>query len=210
MKGRRIHYSAAELAWLEANRLLPIGDYHRAFEGKFGRADVTAANLNSLRKRMGWKTGRSGRFEKGQASWNKGKPHPARGRSASTQFNPGVRRGKAAEIYKPIGSERMSKDGYLVRKVNDGMPMQARWRAVHLIRWEAIHGPLPKGMCLKSLDGDKANTDPSNWTMLPRAILPRLNGRFGRKYDGAPAELKPVIMAIAKLEHGAREARKRA
>jgi hypothetical protein len=39
-------------------------------------------------------------------------------------------------------------------------------------------------------------------------MAPRLNGRFGRGYDAAPAELKPIILATAKLEHAAREARK--
>ncbi|QIG80073.1 hypothetical protein [Stakelama tenebrarum] len=48
---------------------------------------------------------------------------------------------------------------------------------------------------------------PDNWTMIPRAMLPRLNGRFGRNYDAAPTDLKPTILAIAELEHRAREAR---
>lgn len=102
----------------------------------------------------------------------------------------------------------MSKDGYRERKVNDDLPLQRRWRAVHLVEWEAINGPLPAGHALKCLDGDKTNTAPSNWQLIPRALLPRLNGRFGRDYDHAPAELKPTIMATAKLEHRLREIRK--
>lgn len=49
--------------------------------------------------------------------------------------------------------------------------------------------------------GDPANPDPSNWELVSRGVLPRLNGQKGRRYDTAPAELKPTIMAIAKLEH---------
>lgn len=78
--------------------------------------------------------------------------------------------------------------------------MQSRWRGVHLLNWEQQHGPVPKGMCLKCL-GERRNTDPSNWELVPRALLPRLNGKSGRRYDHAPAELKPTIMAVAKLEH---------
>lgn len=63
-------------------------------------------------------------------------------------------------------------------------------------------------MCLKCLSDDKTNCDPSNWELIPRALLPRLNGRFGRNYDDASPELKPVILAVAKLEHQARERRK--
>lgn len=61
---------------------------------------------------------------------------------------------------------------------------------------------------LKCLDGDKLNCAPSNWIAVPQGMLPRLNGNSGRDYDKAPAELKPTILAIAKLEHKAREARK--
>ncbi len=42
----------------------------------------------------------------------------------------------------------------------------------------------------------------------PFAQLGRLNGRFGRGYDAAPAELKPTILAVTELEHQARTARK--
>jgi hypothetical protein len=63
---------------------------------------------------------------------------------------------------------------------------------------------VPEGCALKCLDGNKRNTDPANWEAVPRELLPRLNGRFGRGYDAAPAEIKPVIMATAKLEYAAR------
>lgn len=152
--------------------------------------------------------GRTGRYEKGATPINKGVPcEPGRGgrhpNARATQFTKGERRGVAIKLYKPIGTERLSKEGYLEQKVHDGMPLQSRWRAVHLIRWEAIHGSIPEGMCLKCL-GDKRDTDPSNWEAVPRALLPRLNGRFGRGYDHAPADLKPTIMVVTKLEHRAR------
>ena len=66
--------------------------------------------------------------------------------------------------------------------------------------WQQAHGPIPEGMALKCKT-DRLNTDPSNWELIPRALLPRLNGRFGRGYDQAPDELKTTIMAVAKLEH---------
>jgi hypothetical protein len=210
MKGVWIKYSAAEMAWLGANRTLPIRDYHAAFCAEFGR-DVSAGNLHALRKRNGWKTGRTGCFEKGQEPFNKGKPHPTRGRSGATQFKKGSRTGKAALNYQPIGTERLNEDGYLERKIHDGMPMQSRWRLVHLVEWEAINGPIPEGQCLKSIDGDRSNTDPSNWQMIPRALLPRLNGgRFKKHlaYDEAAPELRPALITIAKIDHQARELRR--
>jgi hypothetical protein len=214
VKGRRIIYSAEEMAWLEANRLRAISDYHRAFCERFGRSDVSAVNLHSLRKRKGWKTGRTGCFERGAAPFNKGvKCPPGRGgnhpNARKTQFKGGVRQGVAVKLYKPIGTERVSKDGYRERKIHDGMPLQSRWRAVHLIEWEAVNGPVPEGHALKCLDGDRANCDPSNWQAVPRALLPRLAGgnryRQVLAYDDAAPEVRPALLAIAKLEHVARK-----
>lgn len=215
MKGRAITYSAEEMVWLEANRTMVISDYHRAFCAKFGR-DVSAINLHALRKRKGWKTGRTGQFVKGQEPPNKGKPCPPgtgahHPNAVATRFKKGNRTGQANLNYQPVGTERISEDGYRERKIHDGMPMQSRWRLVHLVEWEAINGPVPEGHCLKCLDGDRLNTDPANWIAIPRGVLPRLNGGRATRtiaYDTAPAELKPAVLAIAQIDHRAQELRR--
>ena len=216
MKGRRIIYSDAELTWLEANMTMVISDYHAAFVTKFGRNDVSLANLHSLRKRKGWRTGRTGCFVKGQVAHNLGKKFaPGKGgrhpNARATQFKKGERSGVAIKLWKPIGTERVTIDGYVERKVNEGLPRKNRWKQVHRINWEAVNGPIPEGYALKCLDGDKANTDPSNWEAMPRGILARLNGgrfRSTISYDAAPDELKPLVMASAKLKHAVHERRK--
>lgn len=215
MRGKAIRYSEAEFAWLEEHRTLPISDYHADFVAQFGRADVTAANLHALRKRKGWRTGRTGHFERGQESWNKGKKcPPGKGgnhpNARRTQFRKGERTGIARENYKPIGYERISEDGYRERKVNDDLPFKDRWQMVHRIEWEAANGPIPEGHALKCLDGDRLNCDPSNWEPVPRGVLGRLNGGRCREtipYDEAPADLKPTLMASAKLKHAIQEVR---
>jgi len=209
MKGRWIHYSADELAWIKACADQPRAATHALFVEIYRRPDVSLSNFNSLCKRNGWLTGRSGQFVGGERRAD----NPSRKGFAPPGcekgwFKPGVRQGVATRLYKPIGTERLCKNGYRQRKVNDDLPLQARWRFVHLIEWEAVNGPLPEGHALKCLDNNKLNTSPSNWACIPRALLPRLNGRFGRGYDQAPDEVKPTIMAIAQLEHKAREARK--
>ncbi|WP_339760751.1 HNH endonuclease signature motif containing protein [uncultured Hoeflea sp.] len=215
MKAKRtrrtnIVYSADEMAWLEANQKLPIGEYHARFAGRFKRDDVSAANLHGLRKRKGWKTGRSGFFEKGAVPANKGKKMPFNANSAATRF----KKGQLPHNFEGAGHERIdSKDGYVILIVDEVNPWTgAATRPVHKHRWlwERVNGPVPDGHALKCLDGDKLNTDPSNWEPVPRALLPRLSGRFGRGYDDAPAELKPTIMAVTKLEHAARAKAKNA
>jgi hypothetical protein len=82
-----------------------------------------------------------------------------------------------------------------------------QWRGLHIVNWEALNGPTPKGHRLKCIDRNTLNTDASNWMAVPNGLLVRLNNphRPGRDYDTAPAELRPTIMAVAKLEHRIRE-----
>lgn len=152
----------------------------------------------SGRMRPGSSRGGATRFQKGQEPPNKGLRRPgwAPGRMAATQFKKGGRTGRAAENYQPIGTERVSKDGYQERKVHDGMPLQSRWRAVHLIRWEAINGPLPKGHALVFRDGDKANTDPRNMELVTRAELMRRNSYHNRypKEVGLLIQLRGAVV----------------
>lgn len=217
MKGRKIQYSAEELWWLYSRSLLPIRRYHEAFVEEFGREDVKPMHLHSLRKRMGWKTGRTGCFEKGQEPHNKGKKcEPGKGgrhpNARKTQFKKG---GKPHNT-RWAGHERVSKDGYVeisVEQTNPHTGFERRYVLKHRWLWEQEHGPVPEGMVLKRLDGNKLNTDPSNWEAVPRAILPRLAGGTRRQliaYDDAPDELKPAILTAAKLDHSAREKRRSA
>lgn len=209
MKGQAITYSGAELAWIEANAQRPRREAHTEFQTRFSRPDVSLSNFKALCKRKGWMTGRSGQFKAGQEAHNKGKKMPFNPNSAKTQF----KKGRLPHNYRGPGHERIdSKDGYVIMIVAEKNPWTgADTRPVHKHRylWEKANGPIPEGHKLKCLDGDKTNCDPSNWEAVPAALNPRLNGRFGRGYDEAPAELKPAIMATAKLEHAARQAKKR-
>lgn len=208
MKGRQIIYSAAELDWIEARQTQPRRALHAQFVARFGRDDVSFDNFKALCTRKGWKTGRTGHFAKGNVSHNKGKKGICAPGSEKGWFKKGQLSGRAAKLAKPIGTERVAKGGYLQRKVNNDLPLQRRWKFVHVINWEAVNGPVPKGHALKCRDGNRQNTDPSNWDLVPRALLPRLAGaKKGINYDTAPAELRPTLMATARLEHAIREAK---
>lgn len=214
MKGRAIVYSVAELRWLERNRTLPISEYHADFQARFGRYDVASWHLHALRKRKGWKTGRTGQFVKGQVSHNKGvKCAPGRGgrhpNARRTQF----RKGQRPHNTKYAGHERVSKDGYVEISIDERNPhtgFERRYVLKHLWLWEKAHGPVPNGMCLKCLDDNRLNTDPSNWELIPRALLPYLNGRWGIDYQAVHPEVKPAVLALAKVKHAARKARRSA
>lgn len=147
-----------------------------------GKSAEYLATPASGRMRPGSKLGDATRFKAGQKSWNKGIKgscglHP---NCRATQFEKGVRRGVAVKLYQPIGSERVSKDGYLERKINDDMPLQARWRAVHILEWEAVNGRLPKGHALVFKNGNKADIRNDNLELITRAELMKRNSYHNR------------------------------
>jgi hypothetical protein len=86
------------------------------------------------------------RFQPGIVPWNKGSHYVAGGRSAQTRFKKG-RPACESRNYVPIGSHRLSKDGYLERKVTDDPKLYParRWVPVARIVWEAANGPIPRG-----------------------------------------------------------------
>ena len=199
------------MAWLEANHKLPMGEYQRAFNAKFGR-DISKINLNALRKRKGWKTGRTGQFKKGLVPHNKGKPflvaatHP---NCRKTQF----KKGGLPHNTNYLGHERLAKGGYVEISIAEANPhtgFERRYVLKHRWLWEQANGPVPEGMFLKCLDGNRTNTDPSNWELLPRAVLPYLNGHRGLDYDAAEPEVKPAILTVAKVRHAVRKSREAA
>lgn len=211
MKGRYIPYSAEELAWIKAHSRDERRAMCVAFNKQFRRR-VKLANLNALCKRKGWMTGRTGCFAKGSTPHNKGKPCPPDkgGRHPNarrTQF----KAGHLPHTYRGVGHETTCpKDGYIyviVAATNPHTGAATRRVLKHKWLWEQSNGPVPKGHCLKCLDGDRLNTDPNNWEAIPRGVNVHLTpGRSGTglDYDAAPAALKPAILALAKVKYARR------
>lgn len=117
----------------------------------------------------------TGRFMPGQGAWNKGKKFDSGGRSHETRFQPGHRGGRALERYLPVGSERITKDGYIQRKISDDPVFYKRWRFVHVLEWEAAHGPVPKGHVVTFKNGKRDDTRLENLQLLHRRELMQRN-----------------------------------
>lgn len=196
---RIIPYSDEELRWIKANARRPRRQAHEEFCRLFQRSDILPENYKSLCHRKGWSTGRTGHYAKGSVPANKGKTMPYNENSARTRF----KKGQPPPNTKYLGHERVSKDGYVEISIDETNPhtgFHRRYVLKHKHLWEKQHGPVPDGMCLKCLDGNRQNTDPANWEAIPRAALPFLNGHRGPNYETAALELKPTVLAIAKLK----------
>ena len=96
------------------------------------------------------------RFKKGHKSFNKGKHHI---HSSATKFKVG----HIPNNYKPVGSKRLTKDGYYEIKIAE----PNIWEAFHRMVWQDINGEIPEGMIVVFKD-DKLNCDISNLEMITR------------------------------------------
>lgn len=200
MKGRRLSYSPRELAWIQRHCALPRRVAHARFCETFRRSDVSLQNFKALCTRRGWTTGRTGCFVKGQRPHNLGKPMPSNANSARTQF----KKGRLPHNARYLGHERLDKNGYVEISIAATNPYTGFWRRYvlkHRYLWEQQHGPVPVGHCLKCRDGNRLNTDPSNWILVPRALLPFMNGHRGPNYARAHPDVRPAILTLAQLKY---------
>lgn len=178
-------------------RLLSIRELVPAFNARFPGMDVTESVMHGLTRNHRITSGRSGRFEKGQAPWNtgtKGMMQPNRG-----TFQPG----NLPHNHKPLWSERVGKYGYIEMSVPERNPytgFHSRYKHKHVWIWEQAHGPKPKGHAVIFRDGNIRNFALDNLLLVSRAELLAMNLHG---YKEAPPELKPSILALARVEAAA-------
>lgn len=161
------------------------------FEYQFSLSQIKGAI-----KRYKLNTGRTGRFEKGQVSWNKGT-------KGLTQANKtSFKKGNIPSNYKPVGSERITKDGYTEIKVKD----PNKWRLKQQVVWEEHNGKIPKGSVIIFADGDKSNICVENLILVTRKQLSMLNRYNLIKQD---AELTKTGINIVNIISKINEVKKR-
>jgi hypothetical protein len=179
----------------------------RARAKAFGLRKSDAFLASPLSGRTTGRQGVATRFQAGHTPPNKGLRRPgwAPGRMQETQFKKGVRGGVAEKLWKPVGTERVNGDGYLVRKVAEldatgltraeaARRRQRLWRAVHLLLWEAEHGPVPAGHAVVFKNRDKTDIRLDNLELIPREALMRRNS-----VHNLPAPLPQTIQLLGAL-----------
>ncbi len=187
--------------------------YNKAYGLDLKKSEAYLAS--PLAGRTDGKRGAGSHFKSGHETWNKGTRgisgnHP---NTQRTQFKKGEMHGAAQHNYVPIGSERISKDGYLERKVNDDHPVPVRrWVAVHRLVWESANGPIPGGhvVCFrpgrKTADAEKITVD--GLELVSRAELARRNHPVTRSPELAKlVQLKGAI--TRQINRIAREAKEK-
>lgn len=110
-------------------------------------------------------TGTSGHFKKGSIPWNLGLKGYMR--SNKTSF----KKGNIPPNYKPVGSERIIKDGYIEVKTED----PNKWELKHRVVYKQHYGEIPKGYNVIFADRDKRNFDIENLMLISKAQMLILN-----------------------------------
>lgn len=123
-----------------------------------------------------------GYFKKGHEPHNKGvKGWQAGGNSVKTRFKLGER---PSNSWRPIGSERVTKDGITMLKVSDTGTRTKDWKPLHRLVYEACYGKLKRGKHVFFKDRNRENFDPSNLIALTRAENMERNSisRYGAEF----------------------------
>lgn len=173
------------------------------------------ASPAACRLRRGDEIGKAYRFPKGHVPANKGLRRPgwAPGRMAETQFKKGSMTGAARAKYKPIGAERICRDGYLERKITDAgdtnAARQRRWVAVHRLVWESVHGPIPPRHVVRFKPG--MHTTVAREITADKLEMVSLADNMRRNsIHNLPAPLKEVVQLRGRLMRQIHKREKRA
>lgn len=128
--------------------------------------------LSSMVSKQFLEAGKKTRFNPGNVPISKGKMvnewMSAEGieKMKATQF----KKGNVPHNHLPIGSERISSDGYVHVKFQDVFNGSSKknYKAKHRFLWEKEKGPIPKGMNVEFIDGDKMNITIENLVLRSR------------------------------------------
>ncbi len=186
-KGYPIHYTQAMLDWVQANQAdIPRSELTRLFNANFDM-DLGTGTLYALCKRKGWQSNLDAKFVKGQKAWNEGKT----GYMAANVTS--FKKGHTPKNHRPVGSERTTRDGYIEVKVTE----PRTWRLKHIVVWESVNGKLPKGHCIRLIDGDRANCSIDNLICISRGANATSNKH--NKANTSSVELNKAILMTENL-----------
>lgn len=154
-----------------------------AYAERFGRV-LTVYTAKNLKVRLGVKSHiKGGHWLKGHTPMNKGKKWAELNMSAEAMENcrkTQFKKGQLPLNNTPVGTERLSKDGYIeVRteqgKYHPGCGQTIYYRLKHHAIWEAANGPIPPHHNIVFLDGNRLNCSLENLQLVSRSEFATVN-----------------------------------
>ena len=193
----RHYYTKEEDQFLIDNvKGITLKELTRRFNDKFNYS-LSESNIANRKNKLKISSGiKGGQFQKGQVSWNKGKTWEdymsieGQKNSRKTCF----KKGNKPHNHRPVGSERITVDGYIEIKVAE----PNKWELKARVIYENKYGKIPVDHKLIYLDGNKQNLELSNLKVISYAeelIMNKNKLRYDKK------ELTEVGHTIAKIIH---------
>ncbi len=185
-KGIRLVYTDEMVAFLHEHKTMLRQEMTDLFNKTFS-TDISRRVLNRKCERIGALTGRTGRIEKGNKPWNTGTKGLLK--ANVTTF----KKGNKPHNCRPVGSERITKDGYVELKIAEPNVFKLKQRHI----WEQAHGPIPKGHVIVFKNTDKKDCRIENLEIITRGELARLNQSYSRMVN---PETNVACIAMAKIK----------
>ena len=127
--------------------------------------EFSSQQIESALRRYNLKTGNTGQFKKYQEPWNKG----LKGYIGANKTS--FKKGTIPPNYKPVGTERFAKDGYIEVKVKDPNV----WELKHRYIYKKHYGEIPNGYNVIFADKNISNFDIDNLILVSKAEMLILN-----------------------------------
>lgn len=144
---------------IENNYMKSSQELADLFEKEFN-IKLTRAQIKSFRGNNKLDSGLTGRFEKGHKTFNKGKKWDEymSKQSQKSCRKTTFKKGNRPRNYRPVGSERITVDGFIEIKVAD----PNKWDLKSRVIYQEKYGKIPKGYKIIYLDGNRLNLDINN------------------------------------------------
>lgn len=131
---------------------------------------------------------KKGYFPKGHVPMNKGRKQteymsPEQIERAKTTY---FQKGHTPANHRPVGSTRVTVDGYVEIKTEE----PRKWRMLHRIVWEQHNGKIPTGHNIQFRDGNRQNCDIDNLYVISREQQLKDENSLHARY---PEEVKRAI-----------------
>lgn len=153
-----------------------------AFEEKFGKC-LTYAQIKSFKGNNKIRSGVNTTFKKKHVPANKGKKMSLEqyAKCKGTMF----KKGHSPQNYRPVGSQRITKDGYIEIKVKD----PGTWKLKHRVIWEQNNGKIPKGVIVIFKDNNPLNCTLDNLLSISKDENLKMNRIGANEYTGIEKEV---------------------
>ena len=148
--------------------------------------DFTDQQIKGAMNRYNLRTETTGCFRKGSIPWNKG----LKGYIGANKTS--FKKGTIPPQYRPVGSERTNKDGYIEIKVAGPRTWKLKQRYIY----EQHYGEVPKDHNVIFADGNRQNFDIDNLIAVSRSEMLILNNH---KLIYKDKELTKTGVNIAKI-----------